>query len=73
MTRPGGLASDAVARAALPIDETPRPGDAARDPEYVLCEHGYLRRGWCDECPAVAMDWPDRPDPWLTARMADGR
>jgi hypothetical protein len=73
MTRPGGLASDAVARAALPIDEPPGLGAAVRDPEYVLCAHGYLRRGWCDECPPAATDWLDRPDPWLTARMADGR
>jgi hypothetical protein len=24
---------------------------AVADPAYVLCEHGYLRRGWCDQCP----------------------
>jgi hypothetical protein len=23
---------------------------AVADPAYVLCEHGYLRRGWCDQC-----------------------
>lgn len=20
------------------------------DPDYVLCDHGYLRRGWCYDC-----------------------
>jgi hypothetical protein len=73
MTHPRGLAADAVPRAGLPIVETPRVGDTTQDPDYVLCDHGYLRRGWCDECPAVAMDWLDRTDPWLAARMADGR
>jgi hypothetical protein len=43
-----------------------QPGRAATDPEYVLCDHGYMRRGWCDECHADAMDWRDR-DPWLIA------
>ncbi len=73
MTRPRGLASDVVARAALPTDPQRRQGNAARDPEYVRCEHGYLRRGWCDECPAVPMDRLDRANPWLAARMAGGR
>ena len=69
MTRPRGLTSDAVARAALPLDERPRQGDAARDPGYVLCDHGYLRRGWCDECPTIPLD---RADHRLAARMAGG-
>ena len=67
MTRPGDNVSDAVTRDALLIDDVLKQGEAATDPEYVLCDHGYLRRGWCEECHVDATDWLDRADPWLTA------
>jgi hypothetical protein len=53
--------------AVLTDDGLLKPGMAATDPEYVRCDHGYLRRGWCDECHADARDRLDRADPWLTA------
>ena len=68
MTRPRGHASSGAVRVAVLTDDgLPQPGRAATDPEYVLCDHGYLRRGWCDECHADTMDGRDRADPWLTA------
>ena len=30
------------------------PAIAVTDPNYVLCSHGYMREGWCAECPAQA-------------------
>lgn len=30
----------------------PSPAIAVADPNYVLCSHGYMREGWCGECPA---------------------
>jgi hypothetical protein len=72
--RPRSHASRGVTRAALLTDDgLPKPGRAAIDPEYVLCDHGYLRRGWCDECPADAGDWLDRANPWLSALLSRGR
>lgn len=66
MTRPRGHALRGVARTALLTDDgLPKPGRVATDPEYVRCDHGYLRHGWCDECRADAWDWLDRADPWL--------
>ncbi len=74
MIRPKGHASSGVARVAVLTDDgLPQPGRAATDPEYVLCDHGYLRRGWCDECHADAMDGRDRADPWLTALRSRAR
>jgi hypothetical protein len=29
------------------------PAIAAADASYVLCDHGYLRAGWCRDCQAL--------------------
>ena len=40
------LLAEGPKASGLPMTVEPR----AVDPGYVLCEHGYLRRGWCWDC-----------------------
>ena len=44
---------------------------AVIDPSYVLCDHGYMRQGWCDECLARRTQTV-LPHPWVLLYLALG-